>query len=145
MEKAGLPSHFVASVLALATKEQGAFDLLELWHEAETPKERDEIVADLQEAVDEYEDAPSAPRLKPRIDFDKLDEIVDQVALHKKRLRNLIDKHGGVSAVARKSGIPQPSLSRMLNSASMPRRSTLYKIANALDVEESEIVGEWVQ
>lgn len=51
---------------------------------------------------------------------------------HKQRLCDLIDKHGGVSDVARKTGIPQPSLSRMLNSGSMPRKSTLYKIANAL-------------
>jgi transcriptional regulator with XRE-family HTH domain len=50
-----------------------------------------------------------------------------------------------VSEVARKSGIPQPSLSRILSSGSMPRRSTLYKIANALGLSEKEIVGEWVQ
>jgi len=57
----------------------------------------------------------------------------------------LIDQHGGVSEVARKSGIPQPSLSRMLNSGSMSRRSTLYKIANALDLPEKDLVGDWVR
>jgi DNA-binding phage protein len=61
----------------------------------------------------------------------------------KKRLRDLIDRKGGVSFVAQQSGIPQPSLSRLLNSVSMPRRSTLYKIANALNLPEAEVVTEW--
>jgi DNA-binding phage protein len=67
------------------------------------------------------------------------------VVAEKARLRQIIDKHGGVSAVAKKSGIPQPSLSRMLGSASIPRRSTLYKIANALGLSEAEIVTEWTR
>ncbi|MDQ3264273.1 MAG: helix-turn-helix domain-containing protein [Myxococcota bacterium] len=63
----------------------------------------------------------------------------------KARLRLLIDKNGGVVEVARRAGIPQPSLSRMLNSSSMPRRSTLFKIANALNLEERDIVTEWMR
>jgi DNA-binding phage protein len=62
---------------------------------------------------------------------------------YKRKLRDLIDRHGGVTAVAQKAGIPQPSLSRMLASGSTPRRTTLYRIANALGVPESQIVGEW--
>ena len=78
--------------------------------------------------------------------FETLAErVLPSVVDHKKRLRDLIDRHGGVSEVARRAGIPQPSLSRLLNDASRPRRATLYKIARALDVEESEIVGEWVR
>jgi DNA-binding phage protein len=61
----------------------------------------------------------------------------------KAKLRKLIDQHGGVSAVAKLTGIPQPSLSRMLNSGSIPRRSTLYRIANALDLPETEIAMAW--
>ncbi|MBI4821796.1 MAG: helix-turn-helix transcriptional regulator [Deltaproteobacteria bacterium] len=71
--------------------------------------------------------------------------IPSQVLAHKQKLRDLIDRHGGVTQVARLCGIPQPSLSRMLNSASMPRRSTLYRIANALKVPESDVVGEWIR
>ena len=63
----------------------------------------------------------------------------------KAKLRQIIDKHGGVSAVAQKCGIPQPSLSRMLSSTSVPRRTTLYKIANALDLSETEIALEWTK
>lgn len=63
----------------------------------------------------------------------------------KAKLRKIIDKHGGVSAVAQKSGIPQPSLSRMLSSPSIPRRSTLYRIANALGLSETEMAMEWTR
>jgi hypothetical protein len=145
MDKSGLPSAFIAAAMDLAWHEQGAYDLMELWSEAHPGKEREEIVADLQDAVDEWAEAPRAPQTKPRIDFDQLDGVAKSVMAHKRRLRELIDRHGGVSAVARKSGIPQPSLSRLLSSASMPRRSTLYRIANALGVDESEIVTEWVR
>jgi hypothetical protein len=145
MADRGLPSTLIAGAMDLAWHEQGAYDLMELWSEARPGKERDEIVADLQEALDEWAEAPRTPQTKPRIDFDQLDGVARSVMAHKRRLRELIDRHGGVSAVARKSGIPQPSLNRLLSSASMPRRSTLYRIANALGVDESEIVTEWVR
>ncbi|MBM4252024.1 MAG: helix-turn-helix transcriptional regulator [Deltaproteobacteria bacterium] len=61
----------------------------------------------------------------------------------RKRLNDMIDRHGGVSKVARKVVTPQPSLSRLLNSASMPRHVTMYKIANALGLPETEIASEW--
>jgi DNA-binding phage protein len=63
----------------------------------------------------------------------------------KAKLRQIIDRHGGVSAVAKRCGIPQPSLSRMLSSPSVPRRSTLCKIANALDLSEKDIALEWTR
>ena len=63
----------------------------------------------------------------------------------KTKLRDVVDKNGGVSDVARLTGIPQPSLSRMLNSPSMPRRTTLYRIANALGLSEGDIVTDWAR
>jgi DNA-binding phage protein len=115
-----------------------------LWLDATSdPAERNEIIADLHESIDDHRDAPATPLRKPYIKYDQLEDVAARVMAEKARLRQLIDKHGGVSAVAQKAGIPQPSLSRMLNSASIPRRSTLYKIANALDLPETEIVTEW--
>ncbi len=101
-----------------------------LWNGAD-PQERDEIVADIQESLDDYQDAPQSPMQKPYIDFDKLGDVAQEVLAKKAKLRDIIDRNGGVSAVAKRAGIAQPSLSRMLNSPSMPRRSTLYRIANA--------------
>jgi hypothetical protein len=145
MERGAVDRTFIAAAWELACSDQGVFDLMALWRDTPDPKERAEIVADIQESISDYEDAPPKPLRKPYVKFDDLDEIARRVLEYKKHLRDLIDRNGGVSAVAERSGIPQPSLSRMLNSASMPRRSTLYKIANAIDAPESEIVTEWAR
>jgi hypothetical protein len=142
MEGARLDRNFIVAASELARTDQGVYDLMALWHGSKNA-ERDEIVADIQESIDDYRDAPPAPLKKPYIKFEKLGGVAEQVMAKKAKLRDVIDRHGGVSAVAQKTGIPQPSLSRMLNSPSMPRRSTLYRIANALDLAESEIVSEW--
>lgn len=145
MKNAGLGEEFIVAAFELAGTDQGVFDLMALWRDAEDDEERDEIVADIQESLDDYQDSPQSPVKKPYIDFDKLGDVAQQVLAKKAKLRDIIDRHGGVSAVAKKAGIPQPSLSRMLNSPSMPRRSTLYRIANALDVPETDIVAEWTR
>jgi DNA-binding phage protein len=144
MKSAGLDHEFIVNASELARTDQGIYDLMALWlGAAADPAERDEIVADIQESMDDYTDAPQDPVHKPYIKYDRLEDIAKRVMIEKAKLRQIIDRHGGVSAVAQKSGIPQPSLSRMLNSPSIPRRSTLYKIANALGLSEEDIVMEW--
>ena len=146
MNQAGLNQSFIVAASELGRSDQGVYDLMMLWSDAKADlAERDEIVADIQESIDDYGDAPLEPFKKPYIKYNALDAVVRDILAEKAKLRLLIDSHGGVSAVAQRSGIPQPSLSRMLNSSSMPRRSTLYKIANALGLSESEIVAEWTK
>jgi DNA-binding phage protein len=145
MQKAKLPMQFIFDAQKVAQSDQGVFDLMEMWLDAKNHNDRDDVIADIQEVVEDQAEAPQQSLEKPRISFDELDKVAAQVMEFKKKLRDLIDRHGGVSAVARKSGIPQPSLSRMLNSATMPRRTTLYRIANALDVSEAEIATEWTR
>ena len=144
MDHSGLDREFIVAADELGRTDQGVFDLMALWLEAEH-SDRDEIVADIQDAIDDYSDAPQTPQHRPKVPFADLGAVADNVRRFKDRLRATIDSQGGVSAVARLSGIPQPSLSRMLNSASMPRRTTLFKIANALGLPEKEIVAEWVR
>ena len=146
MEKTGLDRNFIVEASELARSDQGVYDLMALWLDAATDAaERDEIVADIQESLDDYRDAPQTPQKRPDIKYDQLDDVAKRVMAEKEKLRRVIDQHGGVSAVAQKCGIPQPSLSRMLNSPSVPRRSTLYRIANALDLSEPEIALEWTR
>lgn len=144
MKEARLDPSFIVRASELARSDQGVFDLMALWHGADEAG-RAEIVADLQDSLDDYEDAPRAPMEKPSLPYDRLEEVATRVVAEKARLRALIDRHGGVTAVAARAGIPQPSLSRMLNSASIPRRSTLYKIAKALQLAETEIAMEWTR
>jgi transcriptional regulator with XRE-family HTH domain len=145
MKKAGLDAAFIAEAFDLARVDQGVFDLMALWSEVDSKKERDEIVADIRDVLDDYLEAPRSPEHKPYIPFDELNGVASSIQDHKKRLRALIDRNGGVSEVARRSGIPQPSLSRMLKSGSMPRRTTLYRIANALGLSESDVFGDWIR
>ncbi len=145
MAQAGVATALIAAADELARSDGGIFGLMELWLTAEDPVERDEILADIQELVDAYHEAPPSPVEKPYVRYTELPTIASDVVAFKRRLRETIDRHGGVSAVAARAGIPQPSLSRMLSSASMPRRTTLYKLANAMGLPESAIVTEWVQ
>lgn len=146
MRDAGVDPAFILEAQDLARTDQGVFDLMELWAElADGDPERDEAIADIQDLIDDHREAPATPLQKPKIRFDELDRVVGSIAAGKERLRAIIDMHGGVSAVARKTGIPQPSLSRMLGNASMPRKTTLYKIAEALDLSETDIVQEWTR
>ena len=141
MKDAGLDHGFIVKATDLARTDQGTYDLMALWlNAAGDASERDEIVADIQDSLDDCADAPQEPT---QIKYDRLEDVAQRVMAEKAKLRQLIDRHGGVSAVAAKCGIPQPSLSRMLNSASIPRRSTLYKIANALGLWEEDVVVEW--
>jgi DNA-binding phage protein len=143
MRNVGLEHAFIVKASKLAESDQGVYDLMELWFAESDDSEREEIVADIQESIDDYADAPQEPIHKPYIKYNRLDDVARRVMTEKARLRQIIDRHGGVSAVAKKSGIPQPSLSRMLSSPSIPRRSTLYKIANALGLSEEDVVMEW--
>jgi len=146
MKAASLPITFVGSWLALAEEHQGVFELGELWLEEHGEEERDDLLAAIQEIIDEAAELPSAPVKKPYLAFDNLDAVATSIMQHKQRIRDIIDRdHGGVSAAAAKIGMPQPSLSRFLASASMPRRTTLYRIAHGLGLPEADIVAEWVR
>jgi len=143
MRKAELPAEFVASALAHSRANRGIYELMAMWEEDGDNDERVAAVADIQELLDDAEAAPQHPTAKPRVGVVELDDIVAKVVAAKTKLRALIDRNGGISVVARRSGIPQPSLSRMLSSGSMPRRTTLYKIAAALDLDETDIASDF--
>lgn len=142
MKGEGLPILFVGEASLLAQVDQGAYELLELWAESDSVEEKNQLVADLQDLIDDQQLQGIEPR--PKISVKAFEEVSRKIAEHKSKLRELIDRHGGVSKAARLTGIPQPSLSRMLNSGSMPRRTTLVKIAKGLQIDESKIIGEWV-
>lgn len=144
MKQQGLSDKFIVACVAQALDYEGTHDLMVLWSESLDNDERNEIVADLQEEIDFQEDAPKRIVKKPYIKFDDLDMIAQDVVKFKKALRKVVDRYGGISKLAESSGIPQPSLSRFFSSASMPRRTTLYKIAAAMNLSEKEIMAEWV-
>jgi DNA-binding phage protein len=143
MKEHGLSDSFIAKSVKLAEYYLGAFDLLELWEREEDEKERGQIVADLQDEIDEFKGLPTEPEKKPYISYKDLELIAKDVTGFKEHLKTKVDQWGGISKLSRVTGIPQPSLSRFFNTSSMPRRTTLYKIAEALNLSEKEIITEW--
>ncbi len=144
MKSEGLSDQFIAGAVKLGEIYEGAFDLCKLWEEEEDSEERDNLIAVIQNEIEDFEEMPSEPTKKPYVSFNDLDRIGKDVRNFKDKLRSKIDRWGGVSKLAKATGIPQPSLSKMLNSNSMPRRTTLYKIADAMGLSEGEIVTEWL-
>lgn len=143
MKNEGLSDSFIAGAVKLAEYYEGAYDLFEIWASEEDQKEKDHIVSDLQDEIDEYAEQPKTPVKKPYISYSDLDKIAKDVAGFKARLKSMVDQWGGVSKLSKETGIPQPSLSRFFKTASMPRRTTLYKIAEAMNLSEKEIIAEW--
>lgn len=143
LKKAKLSDRFITSAVKLAEEYEGAFDLLVLWEEEKDKNERANIIADLQDEIDEFAEQPKEPTKKAYISFDDLEQIAKDVKGFKAHLKALVDQWGGVTKLAGATGIPQPSLSRFFNSVTMPRRTTLYKIANAIGATEKEIITDW--
>lgn len=143
MKQEGLEDEFIANLVEMASEYEGAYNLMEMWASEESLAEKDEIIADLQDEIEDLQIAPKKPTKKPYIKFDDLEVIARDIQGFKQHLKTLVDNWGGVTKLARETGIPQPSLSRFFNSTSMPRRVTLYKIANALELSEKEIITDW--
>lgn len=143
MKHQRLESSFIRSLMENCQRYEGIRDLMEMWFDAQDPNERDRIVADLQESLDDIENAPQKPERRPYLRFSDLEEIRNDIVAFKARLRVEVDRQGGISELARKTGIPQSSLSRLFSSTAMPRRTTLFKIAKALNLPETGIGFKW--
>lgn len=143
MKKFGLQDSFIAQAVKMAEYYEGAYDLFELWEGEGDEKEKNQIVADLQDELDELNEQPKKPMKKPYISYHDLEAIAKNVKGFKAHLKTVVDQWGGISKLSKETGIPQPSLSRFFSTASMPRRTTLYKIADALNLSEKEIITDW--
>lgn len=137
MHKAGLPGEFVTEAVSIAFEFEGVYDLMKMWESEQELTERNEIVSDIQELIDDCNQ--SGMKEETDIRFDDLDAIVKNIRAYKDNLRAEVDQWGGITRLAEATGIPQPSLSRFFNSASRPHRNTLFKIAKALNVSSIKI------
>lgn len=141
MHHAKLPNDFVVAAVRTAFEFEGVYDLMKLWMAEGDEDERNAIVADIQEMIDDC--AQKEKKEEIYIRFDDLDTIAKGIRVFKDNLRLIVDKKGGIGKLSQLTSIPQPSLSRFFSSASMPRRATLFKIANALELSHVEIATEW--
>jgi len=143
MNQAGLPKPFIASAVDTAFEFEGVYDLFKLWAEEEDLEEREEIVADIQEMIDDCSQKELVQASYIR--FDDLESIANDIRKFKDNLRLLVDERCGLAELARLTGMPQSSLSRFFNSSTMPRRVTLNRIARALNLSQVEILMPWIR
>ena len=141
MNQSGLPHEFIADAVQTAFEFEGIYNLMKMWENENKQKERDEIVADIQDLIDDCAQRKKVEGVYIR--FNDLETIAKDVHKFKDNLRLTVDKNGGIKKLAELTGIPQPSISRFFGSATMPRRATLLKFARALNLSQIEIATEW--
>ncbi|MHB1948930.1 MAG: helix-turn-helix domain-containing protein [Gammaproteobacteria bacterium] len=141
MKKAGVADSFIVNAVQAALEFEGIADLMNLWADEKDNKERDEIIADIQEMIDACSQKEKTEEI--HIKFNDLDAIANNIRGFKDSLLQMVMERGGISKLSELTGIPQPSLSRFFNSNAMPRRATVLKIAKVLDLGEIKVDILW--
>src|SRR5438477_12996991 len=77
MHKEGLPGKFIFAVANLAVQDDAIYELVSLWFDEEDKSERQEIIADLQDHIDDDRELPrgGSPIEMPKISFEDLDTV----------------------------------------------------------------------
>ncbi|MEZ4459442.1 MAG: helix-turn-helix transcriptional regulator [bacterium] len=137
-----LPDTFIVDSIAAARYSAGVRGLLALWLASEgDPEQQQEVIADLQEVID---DLRRSARPVTTVRFDDLDAIASDIMAFKNALLSTLDERGiTFTELSKRTGMPVPSLSRFFNTASMPQRSTLLKIAKAVELSAVEVSHPW--
>lgn len=112
MKKQGLSDTFFADAVQTALKFEGVSDLMNLWIDENDKKERDEIVADIQDMIEVCRQKNKSEEIY--IKFNDLDAIAKDIRAFKDSLYQEVMKRGGISKLSELTDIPQPSLSRFL-------------------------------
>jgi DNA-binding phage protein len=141
MKQQKISADFIAAAVRTAIEFEGVFDLMKMWEAETDKKERAEIIADIQDMIDDCSEQDSS--LEPFVKITDLDKISQNVLKFKDNLRLIVDQNGGVGELSALTGIPQPSLSRFFSSGSMPRRTTLIKIGRALKIDSVTMAKDW--
>lgn len=129
----GYSKVFIYDCLIYSRKHESMYELLQIWNQSNDENEKDEIIANLQDMIDDCQYVPKEPI---EIDLSDIDNISKNLRAFKDALSIIINEKGGIKILSEKTGIPQPSISRLLNTYSIPQRVTLLKIKNALGIDK---------
>ena len=141
MKKAELSDEFIVSAVQTALEFEGVADLMNLWADEKDGKEKDQIIADIQDMIDTCSQKEKLEEIY--IKFNDLDAIAKNIRAFKDSLYQIVMDRGGINKLSGLTGIPQPSLSRFFNSNAMPRRSTVLKISKVLNLEKIKVDILW--
>lgn len=108
MKQQKLSADFIAAAVRTAMDFEGVYDLMKMWESEGDKKERAEIIADIQDMIDDCSDTENGEA--PNIKFTDLDKIAQDVQKFKDSLRMIVDQMGGIGELSKLTGIPQPSL-----------------------------------
>lgn len=140
MKAEGLSDSFVIEAVELGHHHMEVFNLLKLWSEIADKNGKERVVSDIQDQI--INSRAPLPKKLYISDLD-LELIAEDIKGFKAHLRAIVDRWGGISKLAKVTKIPQPSLSRLFISGSMPKRTTLYRIAEALQLSQNEFITDW--
>jgi hypothetical protein len=92
LNNVGISTKFITDAVKMSEEYEGLYDLLVLWEEEQDEETRGEILADIQEEIDQAKELPREPEHKPYVIFDDLEEIAHDVFTFKNALRREIDR-----------------------------------------------------
>ena len=101
MNQAGLSKPFIAAAVETAFEFEGVYDLMKLWVEEKVPAEKDEIVADIQDLINDCTQKEKVEGVYVR--FDDLARIAKNIRGFKDSLRIKVDDLGGVGELSKKN------------------------------------------
>src|SRR5579863_2324271 len=95
MKKTGLSDSFIVSAVETALEFEGVSDLMHFWAEEKNKKEQDEIIADIQEMIEDC--MPKEKTEEIYIKFNDLDAIAKNIRAFKDTLLQKVMESGGIS------------------------------------------------
>jgi DNA-binding phage protein len=141
MKECGFSSVFIFDAFTSALENEGILDLIKLWNNETDESEQNEIIADIQDLIN---DCKIDQKIISHINLNDLDTISNNIRQFKDILLEVVNENGGLKSLSEKTGIPQASLSRFFNTESMPQRATLLKIQKALGIKRIDLDPAWV-
>lgn len=141
MKKNGLSSIFIFDAFTFSFENEGIMDLIKLWNQETDENECDEIIADIQDLIN---DCKIGKKIVSHVNLNDLDSISKNIRQFKDSLLEVVNINGGIKNLSEKTGIPQASLSRFFNTESMPQRATLLKIKKALGINKLDLDPTWI-
>jgi len=92
MHKSGLPSSFVAAAVEIAFEFEGVYDLIVMWGEETDQKEKDAIVADIQDLIFDCNQKEKIVYLSTK-DFDMLENELQNPKGPNEKLKKAFKAH----------------------------------------------------
>lgn len=137
MKSVKLSDEFIVSAVRLALEYDGVMELMILWKNETSIKERGEIIADIQEMIEACMPSEEHPiEALQKIDLNDLEMMAKNIRQFKEKLLKIVSKYGNIQWLSQKTGIPESALSRFFNSSAIPHQETLSKIYRILSPEE---------